>query len=143
MKWVYEETHEKARGGRYAAKSCPTDALAMPDWYNPKRWTGDLRTIAPRTYFVGWKGGPVKIGRAVDPARRISEIQVSCPYRIHLWAISNYPVHEEPRLHGRFRKHRMWGEWFAWHPDLEAMMASLNGARKDVLNAIRGKSDAE
>ena len=141
MKNVSEATVQKWRNavGVKKQRPCCTDALPLPQWYNGKRWTGDLATLEPRTYFVGWKGGPVKIGRAADPRKRLLELQTSCPYRLHLWALSSYPMHQEKRLHTRFTDHRMWGEWFSWHPELEAMMASLNGAKMDVLNTIRGK----
>ncbi len=126
-------------GSTTYGKVCPTDALSRPDWHNPDRIArtlgGDIQR--PWTYFVGWIGGPVKIGRALDPYARMANIQNACPYRTHLWAVSSYPVHEERRLHKRFCERRLMREWFDWHPDLEAMMAALNGARAAELTVIR------
>lgn len=136
----------ESTGASLSGKRCPTDLESMPWWHDPERIA---RTIARReligqwTYFIGWKGGPVKIGRAADPVSRMREIQTGCPYRVHLWAVSSYPMHAEPRLHNRFCEHRLMREWFSWHPDLEAMMASLNGVRTEQLALIRQGLSAE
>lgn len=116
---------------------CLTDKIDMPKWHNPSRWEGELEHLGQFTYFIGWKGGPVKIGRAIRPWKRLADFQTGCPYRLHLWAAATQRVYSETRLHGRFREHRLFGEWFAWHPELEAMMASLNGARAPLLADIR------
>jgi hypothetical protein len=139
-----------AKERQYAAPlrwsaSCVTDSNTMPDWWNERRIANliEATDMFQRTYFIGWKGGPVKIGRAYTVKRRLLELQSGCPYRLHVWAITSLETHSEPRLHRRFHKHRMMGEWFAWHPAIEAMMATLNGAPAAVSAAIRNRENAE
>lgn len=70
-------------------------------------------------YFVqaGSKKGPIKIGYATDVDKRISELQVGCPFTLNL--IFKLPAKSERHaqsleswFHDRFQKRRIRGEWF-------------------------------
>jgi predicted DNA binding CopG/RHH family protein len=59
-------------------------------------------------------GGPIKIGRAHDPLRRMRELSLLSPVRIVLLGtmISEQAVVEEKTIHGQLQAHRIRGEWF-------------------------------
>jgi hypothetical protein len=68
-------------------------------------------------YFIqcGGPGGPIKIGRAFEPKRRIDNLQLGCPYKLRLIAkiwCGNEAERVEADLHARLKEHRMRGEWF-------------------------------
>ncbi len=62
---------------------------------------------------------PLKIGIAVNPRKRIEELQTGCPWDIKLKMVIPMPSRKaasnlESFLHRKFRKSNMNGEWF--HP---------------------------
>ncbi len=80
-------------------------------------------------YLIGESNtGPVKIGRSANPKRRLAQLQMTSPYRLHLfctvtaYGIRNHPwaadieigqTDLEPLLHCYFAGQRLTGEWFA------------------------------
>ena len=56
-------------------------------------------------------GGPVKIGKAIDPVARMGEIQRMNPRPLMLVGLSHHQI-EESWLHRRNRRRRLHGEWF-------------------------------
>ncbi|WOF43809.1 GIY-YIG nuclease family protein [Sphingopyxis indica] len=80
----------------------------------------------PCIYFLGWAGGPIKIGYARNLGRRWQEIQIAAPYPISIWAAVKGDRRLEREYHHRFRAHRLRGEWFDRVPEIEAEMARLN-----------------
>lgn len=75
-------------------------------------------------YFIQAEhGGPVKIGKALDPVARLAQIQSGNPYRLVVRhaepVVSGYSA--ERALHQIFRDYRMCGEWFRAHPALAAI----------------------
>lgn len=64
-------------------------------------------------YIIGCDGF-IKIGLAQNPAKRITDMQVSNPHKLKLLKI--FPVgnmiKSERQLHGIFKKYRVRGEWF-------------------------------
>lgn len=68
--------------------------------------------------------GLVKIGRSVDPTRRLLGMQVGCPTRLEMLATWSATIWHETQLHSRFAGFRQHGEWF----DLPA------GALADLLS---------
>jgi hypothetical protein len=95
------EAHRKARtDAPQPAQEEPLPASAP----TPKR-------RQHQTYVITTEGSPlVKIGRALDPARRLLALQTGQPVTLTLaWtAIGLY----ERQLHGRFAAYRVRGEWF-------------------------------
>ncbi len=60
------------------------------------------------------RGGPVKIGKAVNVKKRVSEIQYYCPYPLKVMKVfKNVPATFEGELHRALKECRMHGEWFS------------------------------
>lgn len=63
-------------------------------------------------YFIQvGNDGPIKIGRATDPATRISDLQCSSPFRLIPRLIITGAA-KEKMLHRRFKDCHIRGEWF-------------------------------
>ncbi len=75
-------------------------------------------------YFVR-AGEHVKIGRAVDVAQRVRELQVGHPHPLAL--VVSVPAHAalELAIHRRFQHLRTQGEWFRIDDDLVAFIQAL------------------
>jgi len=73
-------------------------------------------------YFIGDNAGHIKIGKAVSPIRRLSDLQ--CGQARPLTLIATMPGGHavERRLHRKFKKHRVGGEWFADCPEIQAFI---------------------
>lgn len=72
-------------------------------------------------YFAqGDDGGPVKIGVTLnDPRVRIDKLQTGYPFgRLRLVGLLRGSTLTEHLIHGRFKRLRMCGEWFAPSPEL-------------------------
>jgi hypothetical protein len=64
-----------------------------------------------KTYFIqSSAGGPIKIGQAVNPKKRLSGLQTSHTVKLEILAVLN--ENRESELHGRFRALRVRGEWY-------------------------------
>lgn len=64
-------------------------------------------------YFIQkQKGGPVKIGSAVNPAQRLAAIQGMNPDPLRLLGIAAGGIGAERRVHESFAESRLHGEWF-------------------------------
>lgn len=74
-------------------------------------------------YFVGPRSGPVKIGLAIKPARRLKEIQIGNHVRLDLLALIPGGSDVEARYHRELAKYRLWGEWFDRVPEVMAAVA--------------------
>lgn len=80
-------------------------------------------------YFIQCgEGGPIKIGIARDPAKRLAGLQTGHFERLQLRALTTGGAKQERAYHDRFAAHRLHGEWFSPHPDLLAEIARLNEA---------------
>lgn len=64
-------------------------------------------------YFIqGEDEGPIKIGVALDPEKRVAELQTGYPYRLRLLRVATGGYALESALHRAFRAARTFGEWF-------------------------------
>jgi Meiotically Up-regulated Gene 113 (MUG113) protein len=74
-------------------------------------------------YLIRRAGGPVKIGHAGDVYGRLDDMQVATAEKLTLLAVlaCDDPKSEERRLHAQLAAHRIRGEWFRWHADIEAV----------------------
>lgn len=93
-------------------------------------------------YFI-IAGGYVKIGKAVNPQARLKELQVGCPFAMHIYetidcGTSKGALHHERHLHKMFKKQRMRGEWFQWNKAMRAYIAhSKRDMERDALLAAQ------
>lgn len=72
-------------------------------------------------------GGPIKIGTAVDPERRLDALRGSCPIPLRMLRVLEGDITEELWLHKRFAEHRLHGEWFEPCDELVAFANSDEG----------------
>lgn len=64
-----------------------------------------------KTYFIqGQMTEKIKIGRAIDPWKRLATLQVGSPDHLVLLAIIDHDC--EKRLHKKFRGYHSHGEWY-------------------------------
>lgn len=76
-------------------------------------------------YFIQMGGdGPIKIGWAYDPRKRLMDLQCASPFDLHMLFMAPGDAIEEGLLHGRFARGRLRGEWFRPTPELLALIAS-------------------
>src|SRR5688572_6517491 len=89
---------------------------------------GDRLERAVAIYFIG-TDEVIKIGLArYDPDKRVSVIQNSSPFELHLYGCILGTVHFERVLHSVFAPFRSHGEWF----DLEENM--LDGLAEIIMH---------
>lgn len=62
-------------------------------------------------YFIS-DGEHVKIGLSRQPRKRLSSLQTGHPKRLNIVGLMPGGAEDEFQLHGRFRDHRVKGEWF-------------------------------
>lgn len=77
-------------------------------------------------YFIGAASGPIKIGIAVDPAKRLKSLQTGHHERLGILATCPGGSELEKRYHARFADRRLAGEWFERCPEILAEIESLN-----------------
>lgn len=69
-------------------------------------------------YFIGAVGGPIKIGRALDPKARRRDLQVGSDRQLLLLATIPGGREMEKTLHRRFAASHVRGEYYLASPDL-------------------------
>jgi hypothetical protein len=78
-------------------------------------------------YFIGSKGGPIKIGMSCNLKRRLRELQAQSVEPLSVLAIERHGnSFMEGLYHQRFAEHHIGGEWFLRCPEIEATIARLN-----------------
>lgn len=64
-------------------------------------------------YFIqGEDGGPIKIGVANDPEKRLGELQRTSPTKLRIIGRRGGDVFAEKQLHAKYAEYRLHGEWF-------------------------------
>lgn len=77
-------------------------------------------------YFIQQEdGGPVKIGKAERPDRRLDCLQLGNPNILVIRAVCLGGLGAERRLHRHFKNDRIDREWFRCSPALESLMDRL------------------
>lgn len=80
----------------------------------------------PVVYFVqGENGGPIKIGRTDDLARRLVGLSTSSPDKLVVLAAAPGNESDERTIHAHFSPARQRGEWFAPTPGLMRFIAEV------------------
>lgn len=68
----------------------------------------------PVVYFVQAEdGGPIKIGVAKAPEKRLRELQATSPQVLRILTTVPGGTARERELHSQFAEHRLHGEWFS------------------------------
>jgi hypothetical protein len=72
-----------------------------------------------QVYVIQHELGPVKIGIAKQPRKRLNDLQVACPFQLKLrkTQTTNQAPEIEKFLHNKFKKYRLQGEWFDIPPE--------------------------
>lgn len=83
-------------------------------------------------YFVrAGKRGPIKIGWAVDPERRLKILQIANHKRLRLLGACAGGAWREAELHVRLDEYRIRGEWFRPTPEVLAVIEECLGKDDD------------
>jgi hypothetical protein len=82
-------------------------------------------------YFVTCKrANAVKIGSCFGPPhyvhKRVSMLQVGCPFRLELAGVQNGFLEDERALHERFADQHIHGEWFLLSEEIERHLETLD-----------------
>lgn len=94
-------------------------------------------------YFIqAGEDGPVKIGVAAEPFKRLAELQTGNPARLRVVAIIEGDTGIEKALHERFAEHRLEGEWFKPTHVLLAIHAIRSSANYASVTPIRSAMKA-
>jgi hypothetical protein len=88
-----------------------------------KFWTPE---ITGQVYFIGFDDY-LKIGYSADTDRRIALLQVAVPKKLVCYLVIPGSKEAERRLHDRFRKYRLNGEWFSYSDEIKAFVGRLKG----------------
>lgn len=93
-----------------------------------------LAPIAPRSEVDGWiyfvqsvAGGPIKVGHAMYPRLRLTDLQVGSPVRLRILATTPGSFITESAFHERLRSEHSHGEWFWPGPCMYALLRDLFG----------------
>jgi|ERR1700676_3211289 len=74
-----------------------------------------------QTYFIqGQVTGLIKIGRAIDPCKRLKGLQVGSPDRLVILGTCEADI--EQATQRQFKENRAHGEWFRATPELMAFI---------------------
>lgn len=70
-------------------------------------------------YFIQQgEDGPVKIGYGEDPKIRLGQLQIGNPEPLRIIRVLDAGQEAEAFLHRKFKRQRLRGEWFSYHPDM-------------------------
>lgn len=105
-------------------------------------------------YFIrAGRKGPIKIGRAKNPWRRLHQMRVGTHEELVLLAVQDGDQDTEADLHRRFSHLHLRGEWFWPKDDLQSYLATLPpigpdkrkrvGRREPLPPALRHKVPAD
>ena len=86
---------------------------------------------ASYVYFVQPEGGgPIKIGRSIQPQKRISSLSCASPTPLELIATAPGGAFAESSLHSQFSDLRLHGEWFRPEPELLDFIREVQAGRE-------------
>jgi len=84
-------------------------------------------------YFMrSGEDGPIKIGQSIDPTERAVYLQTGSAEKLWIETAMLGAPEIEGRLHARFVKHRIRGEWFKPVPDIQALIVWAKKAEKEA-----------
>lgn len=89
-------------------------------------------------YFIQTEcGGAVKIGKALNPRTRVTELQCGNPDLLVIQAVIVASRSTEGNLHRAFQDYRLEGEWF-WNAD-EIISAAIEAFEQQVVDYRAGQ----
>jgi hypothetical protein len=91
-------------------------ARAGPFVFHPGM--GPHRQQRELVYFIASESGPIKIGMALDPEKRLKGLQTSHHEKLMILATCSGGRDQEWTYHKQFAEHRINGEWFARVPEI-------------------------
>ena len=84
--------------------------------------TGTVGDMAEVIYFIQSRdGGPIKIGLSRRPVKRLKSLQIGRHDELQIIAQAHGTLGDEQKLHSRFARYRLHGEWFEPCEELMAM----------------------
>lgn len=96
------------------------------------------RPLLYYTYFIQAKnGGPIKIGKSLDPKKRLQELQTGHSESLVILGFTDCFTEDE--LHDRFRGQRLNGEWFKLSAELYSFLVDL-GIQPNINGRIINES---
>lgn len=91
-------------------------------------------------YYIrcGGAGGLIKIGTAVDPRKRLSQLQTGNGETLSLLAVEPGGLDIEGRRHRQFRAYRARGEWFRAEPALLEHIEAVKAGTPEPIRLSAG-----
>jgi hypothetical protein len=87
-----------------------------------------------RVYFIEAHDGPIKIGVAQNPMNRLRSLQTGHPFELQLLGTIPGNATDEKRLHHRFSKYHLRGEWFS--EDIKPLVLWLIARERERIDAL-------
>jgi hypothetical protein len=84
------------------------------------------RAASNRVYFIASESGPIKIGKARSPKKRLKSLQTGHHEKLQILAWCWGGEEVEKAYHKRFDDRRLNGEWFERCPEILAEIDRLN-----------------
>lgn len=122
----------KCTGAHVPLAGRPFDESFLGHYYELCRIFGvGVLPDDPRSvYFMGWEGGPIKIGLADSVKIRRDTLQVACPYELQVHAVTTGGLKAELDYHRKFKGRHLRGEWFERCPEIEAEIQRLTKSER-------------
>lgn len=91
----------------------------------------------------GLAGGPIKVGWAKDPVKRMATLQCGAYETLHLLHVIPGGRQQEREFHERLKGERchIGGEWF-WGPEADAFRAEIEGVAERMVEACEAGTPA-
>lgn len=103
------------------------DVDAADAWVSAHRAGSVSFARTASVYFARRDDGAIKIGWTSDVPRRLTELRKDTGANVTLLAAFPGDKPDELRLHARFAKHRLDGEWFMPGEAIAAFLKALRG----------------
>lgn len=86
-------------------------------------------------YFIqSGPDGPIKIGKAVDPQKRLQTLQIGTHETLRLLAVIPGDRKREAEIHRHLKAHRHRGEWFAATAEVLAYISGLRDVEYEMID---------
>ena len=83
-------------------------------------------------YFIEKADGPIKIGYTTNPRQRLSNLQVSTPDNLSLFALVRGTEEDEKKVHNDLSDFNVGGEWFERCPLVHSYIEQLLSERETI-----------